>query len=64
VNLPGGEGVIEGGTGASFGGALSPDNADNSGSLKYVRIEFPSSFPAKPGDQWSYTGWRWKRNNH
>ena len=24
-----------------YGGGLTPDNADNSGSLKYVRIEFP-----------------------
>jgi len=37
VNLPGGEGVLEGGTGATFGGT---DAADNSGTLKYVRIEF------------------------
>ena len=38
VNLPAGEGIIEGGTGATFGGT---DAADNSGKLKYVRIEFP-----------------------
>lgn len=50
VNLPGGEGVIEGGTGASFGGGLSPDNADNSGSLKYVRIEFPG-VPFQPNQE-------------
>jgi hypothetical protein len=37
VNLPGGEGVIEGGVNVSFGGT---DPADNSGTLKYVRIEF------------------------
>lgn len=37
VNLPGGEGLLEGGTGASFGGN-DPD--DNSGILKFVRIEF------------------------
>lgn len=37
VNLPGGEGTIEGGTGAVFGGN---DPADNSGTLRYVRIEF------------------------
>ena len=40
VNLPGGEGIIEGGTNASFGGGLSPNANDNSGKLKYVRIEF------------------------
>jgi hypothetical protein len=37
VNLPGGEGIIEGGVGSSFGGN-NPD--DNSGKLRYVRIEF------------------------
>lgn len=37
VNLPGGEGVIEGGVNATFGGT---DPADNSGVLQYVRIEF------------------------
>jgi hypothetical protein len=47
VNLPGGEGVIEGGvTDASgnpikFGGALTPDDDDSSGVLRYVRIEYP-----------------------
>lgn len=41
VNLPGGSGVIEGGVGSAFGGGLTPNDADNSGSLKYVRIEFP-----------------------
>jgi len=40
VNLPGGEGIIEGGTNATFGGGASPDANDNSGKLKYVRIEF------------------------
>jgi hypothetical protein len=37
VNLPGGEGTIEGGVGSQFGGN-NPN--DNSGKLKYVRIEF------------------------
>jgi len=37
-NLSGGAGVAEGGIGASYGGS---DNTDNSGVLKYVRIEFP-----------------------
>lgn len=40
INLPGGEGVIEGGTNALFGGAGAPDPNDNSGKLKYVRIEY------------------------
>ncbi|MGQ9847684.1 MAG: hypothetical protein ACUVQP_09330 [Bacteroidales bacterium] len=37
VNLPGGEGLVEGGPDAYFGGT---DPHDNSGKLKYVRIEF------------------------
>jgi len=37
INLPGGEGVIEGGTNAMYGGS---NPSDNSGKLKYVRIEF------------------------
>lgn len=50
VNLPGGEGVIEGGTGATFGGGNNPDPNDNSGSLKYVRIEF-SGIPHQPNQE-------------
>ena len=41
INQPGGTAVIEGGTGAVYGGGTSPVNTDNSGTLKYVRIEFP-----------------------
>lgn len=37
VNLPSGEGLIEGGPDAYYGGS---DPHDNSGKLKYVRIEF------------------------
>jgi len=37
-NLPGGEGIAEGGIDASYGGS---DPADNSGKMQYVRIEFP-----------------------
>ncbi len=37
-NLPGGTGVAEGGIGSEYGGS---DNADNSGVLTFVRIEFP-----------------------
>lgn len=37
-NLGGGEGTAEGGIGSLYGGT---DNADNSGIMKYVRIEFP-----------------------
>jgi hypothetical protein len=41
INQPGGTATIEGGVGSTYGGGLSPNNADNSGTLKYVRIEFP-----------------------
>lgn len=38
INVTGGSGTIEGGVGSTYGGT---DAADNSGSLQYVRIEFP-----------------------
>ena len=38
VNAPGGEATIEGGVGSLYGGT---DDNDNSGILRYVRIEFP-----------------------
>jgi len=37
-NKAGGEGIAEGGIGSNYGGT---DDTDNSGSLQYVRIEFP-----------------------
>jgi len=39
-NQPGGEAIIEGGPTAMYGGAGSPNDADNSGDMEYVRIEF------------------------
>ncbi|MBU2446510.1 MAG: T9SS type A sorting domain-containing protein [Bacteroidetes bacterium] len=41
INVPGGTAVIEGGTGTIYGGGGSPNDNDNSGILKYIRIEFP-----------------------
>jgi hypothetical protein len=38
INVTGGSATIEGGVGSTYGGAISNDN---SGSLQYVRIEFP-----------------------
>ena len=38
INVSGGSATIEGGVGTTYGGT---DAADNSGSLMYVRIEFP-----------------------
>lgn len=40
-NQPGGEAVVEGGPDAWYGGGTSPNDADNSGIMQYVRIEFP-----------------------
>lgn len=40
-NIPGGTGTIEGGFTVETGGHGGTDNADNSGVLKYVRVEFP-----------------------
>lgn len=39
-NQPGGEAIIEGGPDAFYGGGSSPNDADNSGTMQYVRIEF------------------------
>lgn len=41
INVAGGEAQIEGGPTSYYGGAASPNDADNSGELQYVRIEFP-----------------------
>lgn len=49
-NLPGGEGVLEGGYGALFGGGLNPNDDDSSGALKYVRIEF-TGWPIQPNQE-------------
>lgn len=47
INLPGGEGVVEGGTDAFFGGN-NPE--DSSGIVKYVRIEF-AGIPFQPNQE-------------
>lgn len=39
LNVPGGEAEGEGSTGF-YGGGLDPDDADNSGTLRYVRVEY------------------------
>lgn len=46
INQAGGEAIIEGGVddgdgNATYGGGLTPDDNDNSGILRYVRIEYP-----------------------
>ncbi len=41
INVPGGTATLEGGTGTIYGGGATPNDNDNSGTMKYVRIEFP-----------------------
>jgi hypothetical protein len=46
INVAGGEAIIEGGVedgqgNGTYGGGLAPNDADNSGIMRYVRIEFP-----------------------
>ncbi len=41
INVAGGTAIIEGGPTSIYGGGTNPDDADNSGSLEFVRIEFP-----------------------
>lgn len=41
INVPGGTATVEGGTGTVYGGGSTPNDDDNSGVMKYVRIEFP-----------------------
>ena len=47
INVPGGSATIEGGPTSTYGGGTNPNDADNSGSMKYVRIEF-SGIPLEP----------------
>lgn len=41
INVSGGTAIIEGGPTSVYGGGASPVDTDNSGSLKFIRIEFP-----------------------
>jgi len=41
INVPGGTATLEGGTGTIYGGGANPNDDDNSGIIRYVRIEFP-----------------------
>lgn len=41
INVPGGTATLEGGTGTVYGGGATPNDDDNSGVMRYVRIEFP-----------------------
>jgi hypothetical protein len=50
VNIPGGVGTFEGGVGVQYGGGASPNDDDNSGVLRYVRIEY-SGIPFVPNSE-------------
>jgi PKD repeat protein len=45
-----GEAIIEGGVGSIYGGGANPDDDDNSGILRYVRIEF-GGIPFQPNSE-------------
>lgn len=45
-----GEAIIEGGVGSIFGGGATPNDADSSGVLRYVRIEF-GGIPFQPNSE-------------
>jgi hypothetical protein len=50
LNIPGGVATLEGGTNTQYGGGTSPDDNDNSGVLRYVRVEF-SGIPFQPNNE-------------
>ncbi|MFM7770088.1 MAG: T9SS C-terminal target domain-containing protein, partial [Bacteroidota bacterium] len=45
-----GEAVVEGGVGSSYGGGANPEANDNSGIIRYVRIEF-GGIPFQPNSE-------------
>lgn len=45
-----GEAVVEGGVGSIYGGGLTPNDDDNSGIVRYVRIEF-GGIPFQPNSE-------------
>jgi hypothetical protein len=50
INQPGGEATIEGGVSRKYGGGMNPKDDDNSGVLRYVRIEF-AGIAAQPNSE-------------
>ena len=50
INVPGDTALIEGGPLAYYGGGASPNDADSSGVIKYLRIEFPG-IPLQPNQE-------------
>jgi PKD repeat protein len=45
-----GEAIVEGGVGSIYGGGAMPNNSDNSGVIRYVRIEF-GGIPFQPNSE-------------
>jgi len=50
VNVPGGVGTFEGGVATQYGGGTSPNDDDNSGILRYIRLEY-SGIPFVPNSE-------------
>ncbi|HLF47179.1 MAG TPA: hypothetical protein VI548_12180 [Chitinophagaceae bacterium] len=50
INQPGGEATIEGGIGRMYGGGANPNDNDNSGILRFMRIEF-AGIAAQPNSE-------------
>jgi hypothetical protein len=50
INVPGGVATLEGGTNTQYGGGATPDDNDNSGILRYFRLEF-SGIPFQPDNE-------------
>lgn len=50
INVPGGEGLAEGLENQFYGGGATPDNAESSGRLSYVRVEFGGT-PISPDNE-------------
>jgi hypothetical protein len=50
INQPGGEATIEGGVSRKYGGGANPNDNDNSGILRFVRIEF-AGVAAQPNSE-------------
>ncbi len=50
INQPGGQATIEGGIGRMYGGGANPNDNDNSGILRFMRIEF-AGIAAQPNSE-------------
>jgi len=50
INVPGGVATLEGGTNTQYGGGTNPNDNDDSGVLRYFRLEF-SGIPFQPDNE-------------